>query len=41
MADHGERPEGVDLIVSKPVTLEALRNAMTKLMANERRDRAA
>ncbi|HMI31999.1 MAG TPA: ATP-binding protein, partial [Candidatus Limnocylindrales bacterium] len=41
MADHGERPEGVDLIVSKPITLDALRNAMTKLMANERSDRAA
>ncbi len=33
MADQGERPEGVDLIVSKPVTLSTLRDAMAKLIA--------
>jgi len=33
MADQGERPEGVDLIVSKPLTLTALRAAMTKVIA--------
>jgi CheY-like chemotaxis protein len=33
MADRGERPEGVDLIVSKPVTLSTLRDAMAKLIA--------
>jgi ligand-binding sensor domain-containing protein/signal transduction histidine kinase/CheY-like chemotaxis protein len=33
MADHGERPEGVDLILSKPVTLDALRDALEKLTA--------
>ncbi len=33
MADQGERPEGVDMIVSKPLTLETLREAMAKLIA--------
>ena len=33
MSDQGEQPEGVDLILSKPVTLSALRNAMAKLIA--------
>ncbi|HEY3155567.1 MAG TPA: two-component regulator propeller domain-containing protein [Candidatus Eisenbacteria bacterium] len=33
MVDQGERPEGVDLIVSKPVTLSTLRDAMAKLIA--------
>jgi CheY-like chemotaxis protein len=33
MADQDECPEGVDLIVSKPVTMSALREAMMKLMA--------
>ena len=33
MSDHDERPEGVDMIVSKPITLAALRDAMTKVMA--------
>jgi CheY-like chemotaxis protein len=33
MADQDERPEGVDMIVSKPVTLAALRAAVTKLIA--------
>ena len=33
MGDHDERPEGVDLIVSKPITLGALRAAMTKVIA--------
>ena len=33
MSDHDERPEGVDLIVSKPITLAALRAAMTRVIA--------
>ena len=33
MLDHGERPEGVDLVLSKPVTLETLRSEVSKLMA--------
>jgi len=33
MADQNERPEGVDLIVSKPVTMRSLREAMAKLIA--------
>jgi len=33
MSDQGEQPEGVDLIVSKPVTLSALREAVAKLIA--------
>jgi signal transduction histidine kinase/CheY-like chemotaxis protein len=33
MADQNERPEGVDLIVSKPITMSALRDAMAKLIA--------
>ena len=33
MDAEGDRPEGVDMIVSKPVTLGALRAAMTKLIA--------
>ncbi len=32
----GERPEGVDLIVNKPVTLTALRQAVAKVMAERR-----
>jgi len=34
MADQNERPEGVDLIVTKPVTMDALRDAIVKLMAD-------
>ena len=41
MADQEERPEGVDLIVGKPVTMDALRDAIAKLIVNERSDRAA
>ena len=30
MTGAGEKPEGVDLVVSKPFTLNSLRQAMTK-----------
>jgi signal transduction histidine kinase len=32
MSGAGEKPEGVDLVVSKPFTLNSLREAMTKVM---------
>jgi len=32
MSGAGEKPEGVDLVVSKPFTLNSLREAMTKAM---------
>ena len=31
MNQHGERPDGVDLVVSKPLTLAALRNAIAQV----------
>jgi ligand-binding sensor domain-containing protein/signal transduction histidine kinase/CheY-like chemotaxis protein len=41
MADQDERPEGVDLIVGKPVTIDALREAITKLIGKLPTRRAA
>ena len=32
MKDNGEKPEGVDLVMSKPVTLADLRTGMTELL---------
>ena len=32
MSGAGEKPEGVDLVVSKPFTLNSLRKAMTKAL---------
>jgi signal transduction histidine kinase len=31
MTQHGERPAGIDLVVSKPVTITALRNAIAQV----------
>jgi hypothetical protein len=33
----GERPEGVDLVLNKPLTLTALREAVARVSAPDRR----
>jgi FixJ family two-component response regulator len=33
MIERNERPDGVDLVVSKPVTMKTLRDAVASLMA--------